>query len=145
MTVQLAMYKGAGSLFSAGVRFWTDSEYSHCELVVRGKCYSSSFRDGGVRGKVIDLDPEKWDIYDLPWADADAVLAWFALHDGEPYGVSDLVLCQVLGMRRDGRGAFCSDADAAALGLPNSTRLSPQGLLDECLFINRSAVFICHT
>lgn len=141
MTVRLAMYKGQGTAFNGAVRWWTDSPYSHCELIVRGKCYSSSLRDGGVRGKEIDLDPEKWDIYDLPWADAETVLTWFALHDGDIYGVSDLVLCQMFGMVRDGRGEFCSEACAKALGLRGATSKSPRGLLDACLDINKNAVF----
>lgn len=32
MTVQLAMYKGPGHAFNALTRFWTGSEYPHCEL-----------------------------------------------------------------------------------------------------------------
>jgi len=145
MGVQLAMYKGQGTAFNAAVRWKTKSQYSHCELVVRGKCYSSSIRDGGVRGKVIDLDPDKWDIYNLPWADPDAVLAWFIEHDGDIYGLSDLVLCQAFGLVRDGRGEFCSEACAKALGLRGATSKSPQGLLDACLDINKNTVFILRT
>ena len=50
MSVQLALYKGRGTLFNALIRWWTRSPYSHCELVINGTCYSSSIRDGGVRG-----------------------------------------------------------------------------------------------
>lgn len=145
MSVQLALYKGQGDYFNAAVRWKTVSQYSHCELVIRGKCYSSSLRDGGVRGKDIYLDPEKWDVYDLPWADADTALAWFVEHDGDSYGTSDLILCQAFGVIRDGRGVFCSEACAKALGLRGATRLSPQGLLDVCLDINENAVFILRT
>ena len=144
MSVQLAMYKGAGSIFSAGVRGMKDSQYSHVELLIGGKCYSSMLREG-VRGKAIALPPAEWDLYRLPWADPVSILEWFRVHDGEQYGISDLILCQFFGFRRDGRGAFCSEACAAALGLPNPTSYSPQTLLDQCLFINRSVVFLCHT
>lgn len=34
MTVKLALYKGQGQLGNAVIRWWTRSEYSHCELVV---------------------------------------------------------------------------------------------------------------
>ena len=53
--VQLAMYKAKGDLFNGLIRWWTGSQYSHCELVVRGVCYSSTIRDGGVRAKVMAL------------------------------------------------------------------------------------------
>lgn len=136
MTVQLLAYKGAGNFVNAGIRHWGDSQYSHTELRIGGRCYSSSIRDGGVRWKDIIIKPEHWDVLDLPWADANAALAWFKTHEGEEYGVSDLLLCQFFGMRRDGRGAFCSEADAAMLCLPNPTRHSPQSLWDECVFMN---------
>ena len=105
MTVQLAMYKAPGNWLNAAIRWWTGSQYSHCELVVRGTCYSSTIRDGGVRAKVMALPSDRW----------------------------------------DGRGVFCSEACAKALGRRNATRMSPQGLLDACLDINKNAVFVCKT
>jgi len=51
----------------------------------------------------------------------------------------------MLCMQLDFLGLFCSEACAKALGLRNSTRMSPQALLDSCLGINKNAVFICKT
>jgi len=140
--VQLAMYKAKGDLFNGLIRWWTGSMYSHCELVVRGTCYSSTVRDGGVRAKVMALPSDRWDVIDLPWADADRVTDWFIAHERDRYGWLDLLTGQLLGMRRDHRGVFCSEACAKALGLRNGPRMSPQGLLDACLDINKNAVFI---
>ena len=145
MSVQLVMYKAKGDWLNGLIRWWTGSQYSHCELLVRGTCYSSTIRDGGVRGKTMALPSDKWDLIDLPWADADAVLDWFIRHECDRYGYIDLITSQLLGMHRDGRGEFCSEACAKALGLRGATRLSPQGLLDDCLDINKNAVFICKT
>ena len=145
MSVQLALYKGEGDLFNRLIRWWTGSQYSHCELVVRGNCFSSSVRDGGVRGKPMALPADKWDLIELPWADAQQAQAWFNRHAGERYGWLDLLTGQLLGMQRDHRGVFCSEACAKALGLRNSTRMSPQALLDACRDINKNAVFICKT
>jgi len=145
MSVQLALYKGRGTLFNALIRWWTGSPYSHCELVINGTCYSSSIRDGGVRGKAMALPSDKWDVIELPWADDTAVTDWFIAHETERYGWLDLLTGQLLGMQRDHRGVFCSEACAKALGLHGSTRMSPQGLLDACLDINKNAVFICQT
>ena len=143
MSVQLALYKSHGTWVNRFIRWWTGSQYSHCELVINGTCYSSSIRDGGVRGKTMALPAPSWDIIDLPWADPQMVQGWFDRHAHDRYGWLDLILCQILGMRRDGRGVFCSEACAAALNIPNPTRFSPQTLADECRYINKNAVFIC--
>lgn len=144
-TVHLAMYKAKGDLFNHIIRWWTGSIYSHCELLVNGNCFSSSVRDGGVRAKVMALPADKWDVIALPWADDDVVTDWFIAHERDRYGWLDLLTGQLLGMQRDHRGVFCSEACAKALGLRNSTRMSPQALLDACLDINKNAVFICKT
>ena len=145
MSVQLALYKGEGDFLNRLIRWWTNSPYSHCELVVRGTCYSSSVRDGGVRAKVMELPSDKWDLFGLPLADDDAVTDWFIAHERDRYGWLDLLTGQLLGMQRDHRGVFCSEACAKALGLRNSTRMSPQALLDACRDSNKNAVFICKT
>ena len=142
MTVQLALYKAPGEWTNAFIRWWTGSPYSHCELIINGTCYSSSVRDGGVRGKTMALPSDKWDIIDLPWADAGAAQEWFNRHAGERYGWHDLLLCQLLGMRRDARGAFCSEACAAALGLPDPTGYSPASLRDLCRYIGINTIFM---
>ena len=142
MSVQLALYKGEGDFLNRLICWWTGSQYSHCELVVRGTCYSSSVRDGGVRAKVMAMPADKWDLFGLPWADDDAVTDWFVAHERDRYGWLDLLTGQLLGMRRDGRGVFCSEACAAALNFPNPTRFSPQTLADECHYIGRHTVFI---
>ena len=138
MSVQLALYKARGNWLNRLICWWTGSPYSHCELVINGTCYSSSIRDGGVRGKTMALPANKWDVIGLPWADDDAVTDWFIAHERDRYGWLDLLTGQLLGMQRDHRGVFCSEACAKALGLRNSTRMSPQALLDACLDINKT-------
>ena len=58
--MKVALYKGPAKDWRHKVAHWavcvaTRSPYSHCELVIDGVCWSASARDGGVRGKVIDL------------------------------------------------------------------------------------------
>ena len=43
------------------IAWWTDSKYSHCELVIDGIWYSSSPRDGKVRAKQIIPKKDHWD------------------------------------------------------------------------------------
>ena len=95
MSVQLALYKASGNWINRLIRWWTGSQYSHCELVVRGTCYSSSVRDGGVRAKVMALPSDKWDVIELPWADDGSVTGWFIEHERDRYGWLDLLTGQI--------------------------------------------------
>lgn len=136
--IQIALYKGQGEAGNALVRWWKRSPYSHCELVIAGVCYSSSVKDKGVRRKTIDLDPEKWDLIDLPWADGEQALAYFATTKGQPYSWASLIWAQVFGREYDEpKAAFCSEWCAAALGLPTPAIHSPESLGRLCEFIGR--------
>ncbi len=129
MTLQLASYIGAGQIGNALVRRWTRAPESHCELVVDGRCMSSSVMDGGVRAKVIELKPEHWIVEPVLWAPADQVLAHFQDTEGQRYGWLDLVRSQLFNRAKDEDGAaFCSEWAAAALGLPSPTIYSPHTL-----------------
>lgn len=145
--MKLAMYKGppgdtAHRLSHWFTCLWTRSRYSHCELAFYqspgGKhlCASSSARDGGVRFKYIDLASGHWDVFDLPqqpvtdgvaraWfntqSDARASYDWFGL------------LWFVLPVKafNNPRRYFCSEAIAAALGLPKPHKYHPQKLFER--------------
>jgi len=129
MTVQLALYKGKGQIGNALIRWWTSSEYSHCELVIDGVSYSSSLMDGGVRGKIIQFKPEHWDFVDLPWADADAVMDYFVATDADRYGLAGLLVNQVFNRnQRTPHAQFCSEWCARALGMPAGSIYNPATL-----------------
>lgn len=135
--IKLALYKAKGTLPNAAIRWWTGSQYSHCELVVDGWCYSSSVMDKGVRRKLIDLNSGHWDCIDLPWADAEFVRDYLDKTDHLGYGWGALVTSQFLNL---GIGyadsQFCSEWCANALQIPNASAYSPQTLLELCEFIN---------
>lgn len=140
MTVQLALRKHDTRIAARFIQWWTGSIYSHCELVVDGVCYSSSVMDGGVRSKLIELDPTKWDVIDLPWADGDQVVAYFRETDHHRYGWFGLVTSQLFNLNRETAGAqFCSQWCAAALGLPAPSSLSPRTLGEWCAYIGSPA------
>lgn len=92
-TVWLACYKGRtehrviARLADWLTRKITRGSYSHCELAVaHGEksylCYSASLRDRGVRGKIMPLPPDKWDMLPLQVSLQD-VEAFFRKHDGK--------------------------------------------------------------
>jgi len=138
MTVQLALYKGKGQLANALIRWWCRSQYSHCELVIDGYCYSSSVMDKGVRRKRIDMADGKWDLMPLPWANSGDVLQYFAKTDHHRYGWPSLITSQLFNLNRPVKGAqFCSEWCASALGLPNPASYSPVTLGKMCQFIGR--------
>ena len=77
--MKLAFHIGArGTLFSKLICLKTGSKYSHVELVFNEftaqnlaggtstLCFSSDEQDGGTRFKYIQLDPEDWDVVNLP-------------------------------------------------------------------------------
>ena len=137
MTVKLTLYKGKGTFVNAFIRWWAGSVYSHCELVVNGVCYSSSGMDKGVRRKIINLDDGKWDVIELPWADAESVVRYFAETDHHQYGYFGLITSQLFnrGIAQD-RAQFCSEWCARAVGLPNASSYSPASLGRMCEHIN---------
>lgn len=135
--VKLAMYKGIGGPFNALIRWWNDSIYSHCELVIDGYCYSSSIMDKGVRRKQIDLYDGKWDLIDIDWADAEYAISYFQKTRKHNYGFPSLISSQLLNLNRSiGSAPFCSQWCAAALGLPNPASYSPRTLGELCVYIS---------
>jgi hypothetical protein len=137
--VRLAMYRAKGTIFNAGIRLWTGSIYSHCEIVVDGWCYSSSVMDKGVRRKQIDINSGNWDLIDLPWADADYVRRYLDKTDRQAYGWMSLITSQLFNLGLSGeRSQFCSEWCANALRVPNPSAYSPQTLLELCSFISKT-------
>jgi hypothetical protein len=137
------MYRGpAQGLRNAlghwAVRILTLSRYSHCELEIDGVCYSSSFRDGGVRAKVIeDLETSgHWDLFPVEIDEAQA-LRRFQADAGKHYSwVGMLRVCPLLRWlpRRDATQRFCSDEVAWMAGLADPETYSPQDVLDALIF-----------
>jgi len=132
--VTLALYKRRRwhDLGGALIRWWTNSPYSHCEIVSDGKWYSSSIRDGGVREKVIDDNPDYWDFVPVPWVKDSQVFLYYVRTCREEYGWKDLILRQFFNKRGNSRGAFCSEWCAAALGLSSAETYSPHILWEYC-------------
>lgn len=136
-TFKAALYKGTrpgmAGVYNRLVRWWTRSIYSHAELVFAGGwCGSASFMDHGVRLKVIDFNPEHWDFIDLPAALEPAALDWFKQHRGAKYDIWGNLHFVISPVVHDTRRWFCSEAIAAALGLPDPWRYDP-GVLASAL------------
>ena len=128
--MMIAFYKGKSRLFNKLVSWWLRGNYSHCELLLkhldgnRYLCGSSSFMDGGVRTKVIDLHPDRWDVVKVR-GDSMRARQWFVAHAGLGYDVLGIIGF-VWRRTSDSRHRwFCSESIAEALGYEDSWRFDP--------------------
>jgi len=142
--MKVAFYKGTHTglpgVYNRLVRWWTRSPYSHAELVFDdGQAASSSAMDGGVRFKAIDFDPALWDFVPVPAGVAPAARDWFAQHDGQAYDLLGNLHFVISAVGDDKRKWFCSEAVAAALGMPDPERFDPGTLHAALSFINQPA------
>jgi hypothetical protein len=130
MPFQAAFYRGTHAglpgVYNRLVRWWTRSPYSHAELIFStGRAASSSAMDGGIRIKLIDFTADKWDFVDLPASLEEGARAWFDLHRGEKYDLLGNAHFVLSPLGDDRQRWFCSEAIAAALGMPNPERFDP--------------------
>lgn len=131
--MRLALYKatrpGLQGIYSRVVRWVDGGKYSHCEILFSdGMSASSSFIDGGVRFKQIDYDPEHWDFIDLPASMEPQAREWFEQHEGARYDLIGNLKFLLWFVPHSKSRWFCSEAIAAALGMPDPWRYGPSGL-----------------
>ena len=139
---QVAFYRGRKSgkgimpiIFRALdslTRTVTKGPYSHCELVEElpdgtYKCFSSSYRDGGVRIKILSLDSDSWDLVDAPYLTAEAVEEVKRRTVGLKYDLVGAVGVVILSPDRPHKW-FCSELAAEVIGLKEPWRYSPNTL-----------------
>jgi len=133
--MQLALYKGPAQnrwhqLAHRAVCLFTGSKYSHVELVINGTACSASARDGGVRIKQIDLASGKWDVVQIS-GDEGRAWDWFSIHAGQGYDFAGVARFIVPLLPHKRSQWFCSEAVAAALGLPEPDLWTPQMLFER--------------
>ncbi len=137
--LKLAFYKGKGTWIDRIIRWWTQSIYSHVELVCLHKdglsigLVSSSPRDGGVRYKVIPKSYFKADNWTLVDAsdrlDMDKLGQFFINHYPAHYDFKGILLSQLMSLNRHSKNKyFCSEFCAEALGFARPHQYSPQDL-----------------
>ena len=110
----------------------TKGPYSHCEVVKvlptgETECFSSSYRDGGVRSKILSLDSDSWDLVDAPYLTAEAVEEVKRKTVGLKYDLVGAVGVVILSPNRPHKW-FCSELPAEVIGLKEPWRFSPNTL-----------------
>lgn len=135
----LAFYKGPPSskdwvhVLSHWVTcIWTWCWWSHGELVLNGRCHSSSARDNGVRVKDIDLTTGRWDILHITLTNEefDAAEAWFEVHRGRKYDFRNVVRFDLAWVGHSSKRFVCFEAIGAALGLAAPHKLTAKDLYE---------------
>ncbi len=139
-----AFYKGTrpglAGAYNQVVRAKERGPHSHCELIFSdGMSGSASFMDGGVRLKSIVYDPERWDFIDLPAHLEEPARYFFEAHDKWPYDLMGNLHLAVGFFPNNEWALFCSEALAAALGIPEPWRLGPNALYCILLFLYQPA------
>jgi hypothetical protein len=148
--MKAAFYKGTHAgvpgIYNRLVRWWTRSPYSHVELIFfdggpddDSQAASASYMDGGVRFKWFTFVPALWDFVDLPDHLALPALRWFDDHEGDAYDLVGNVHFVFSPVGDDKRKWFCSEAVAAALGMPDPARFDPGTLHAALSFLNQPA------
>jgi hypothetical protein len=130
--VTFAFYKGKGKLVNALIRLWTRGPYSHTEVITTQNgslsyCYSADRPDKGIRGKWRLLDAAEWDFVQVD-ADPVAVAQWYEDRIGCGYdfmGLLGFVWRPETGSKNK---YFCSEANAASIGINEAWRLDPNTL-----------------
>ena len=136
MKIHVAFYKSnhdKAKFMDKIISLTTNSMYSHVELVFdiaidkfSGYCYSSSPRDGGVRSKLIEFNPTRWDLVEVDTDKTeDELYKFMSDHIGKKYDWLGAVGVVVPWFNGKEHRWFCSEIVAEFLGLSNPPRVSP--------------------
>lgn len=137
--LKLAFYKGTGRIDDRIIRTATRSIYSHCELNIADAYLSASGRDGGVRRKQMQINPDHWDVLPLEgWERRDAWDRAFG-EIGRPYDYAGIIFNFTVPIRQHMRQSwFCSELCAYALGFADPHTLAPGDLHNRVSEMNRA-------
>lgn len=117
-----------GNFVDKAIAWWTNSKYSHVELICCNEWYSTSPRDLRVRKKLIQPTEGHWDYLDVS-IDPLYLDEFFSLTQGRKYDWTGIWFTQFLpiGWHRKSR-YFCSEWCAMVLGIKNPEWYSPESL-----------------
>lgn len=143
--IRICFRFGDTRLFARLVCWLRGGDAAHCETAHRWvgdvyDCVSSSWLDGGVRGKLITMAHAKWRVYEVP-GNPDDVRRWLAEHQGQRYDWIGL-LGFVLPWRVPGfkRRWFCSEASADHLWLRDPVRWDLYALESVCQHLCKQGI-----
>ena len=98
MEAQVAFYRADNpnaKWYDKLIAWWTDSKYSHCELVIDDIWYSSSPRYGKVRAKQIIPKKDHWDFINVE-IDKEQFLKFFYKNKDKKYDWKNIFCNQII-------------------------------------------------
>ena len=119
-TVTLAFYKGKGRFFDKIIRWFTNSKYSHSEIIIGTEMWSStSYRNntGGASVRYAHhwVSNDKWDYFEVPTEKPINKELMDSLV-GARYDWTGIILSQLIPIgTHDGQLWFCSESNALVL------------------------------
>ena len=129
--MKLAFYKAKGNWVDLLIRVFTNSKYSHVEIVHNKDWYSSSPRDGGVRVKQIVDDGNSWDLVEVD-IDKERLYQKYREYRGRGYDFKGILLSNILPIGWHSKNkATCSEFVADVLGYNKPAKYSPQDIVDK--------------
>ena len=129
--MKLAFYKAKGDWVDLLIRVFTNSKYSHVEIVCNKDWYSSSPRDGGVRIKQIVDDGNSWDFIEVD-IDKDRLYQKYREYKGKGYDFKGILLSNILPIGCHSKDkATCSEFVADILGYSEPEKYSPQDVWNK--------------
>ena len=131
MKAQIAFYKAKGNLVDLLIRVFTNSKYSHVEIVCNKDWYSSSPRDGGVRIKQILDDGNSWDFIEIEIY-KERLYEKYSEYRGRGYDFKGILLSNILPIGWHSKDkAICSEFVADVLGYSEPEMYSPQDVFNK--------------
>ena len=126
--MKLAFYKAKGDWVDLLIRVFTNSKYSHVEIVHNKDWYSSSPRDDGVRVKQIQDDGNSWDFIEVD-IDKERLYQKYREYRGRGYDFKGILLSNILPIGWHSKDKMtCSEFVADVLGYENSSKFSPKDI-----------------
>ena len=122
------------------IRWWTGSLYSHCEIYDSklGFCHSSSYRDGGVRYKLIKVERNpNWYLKRIDIGNDDEILNNLCNKNIGKYDVMNLFFTHFFKCNTHHKDKYtCAEYCAEIIGLENAHKYSPATLKTELSTLN---------
>lgn len=136
--MKIAFYKWKWDWLDRLIRWGTASKYSHCEIIVwHNTCFWSSYRDGWVRTKIINLNSWNWDILEMEVSD-ELLSKIMATQTGKKYDLKWILFSQLLKVNHHNPDKwFCSEIIAFILGYKEPESYSPwdlYGKINRCIY-----------
>ena len=128
MIARIAFYKGDGDIIDKLIRWYTNSKYSHCELVLGDIWISSSQRTGKLVERKLNVVDGHWDYIDINISNHRLDLLK-EIYLGRSYDYIGILFSQILPMNIEAPNRlFCSEWCAMVLDLDNPNKYSPGDL-----------------